>query len=357
MEVIRILVVEDSPLVATILKGLLGSDPDLLVVGVARDGEEALRLIPRVKPDLITMDLYMPGMNGVEATRRIMIEYPTPILILASALTGEKKVEAFQAMAYGALDLIGKDLYNGDEIDETTRKTLIDKIKHLARVTVSRRSPTLIPKTSPLSRKPLRSAEGTTQIPRRDTSEKLIGIVSSTGGPAILAALFSKLPADFPAPIAVVQHVMPDFCAGLVAWLNEQTPLSVKLATDNDLLRAGNIYLAPPDIHMGLNSFHRVQLRQGPPLEFVKPSGTLLLNSIAENYRSLGMGIVLTGLGVDGALGLKAMRDAGGYTIAQDEASSVACWMPREAVRLGAASCVVPADEIADKMIGWVKQK
>jgi two-component system chemotaxis response regulator CheB len=336
---IRVLVVDDSPILRQLIWSILESDPDLQVVGQARNGEEAVALCQRLEPDIITMDIRMPKMNGFQAIRRIMAESPRPIVVLTSTESNLELGVSSKALEAGALMVVGKP--HGLPGEDPKADQLIAQVKAMAGVKVVTRRWRLEKKTPALSqREPaLRPSPGPV---------RLIAIGASTGGPPALQAILSQLPADL--PVVVVQHMSPGFIQGLARWLNETTPLQVKVAGNGETLQAGMVYLAPDGRHLLVTAGGRARLRTSPPVSGHRPSATALFQSVAQNYGSAAVGVLLTGMGRDGAQGFKALRDAGAHTIAQDEATCVVFGMPKQAIALGAVEEVLPLEQIGARL-------
>jgi two-component system chemotaxis response regulator CheB len=317
------------------------------------------------------MDIEMPLMNGLEAIRLIMDEMPRPVLVV-TGLEAEAWVQAsFQAMEDGALVVMRKPSGLPEQDPEALQ--LITNVKTMAGVKVVRRSLWLAKKKPDLQRKrPLTGslapagASGDTQIQRKAVQPHLldetrspavyppmqvVAIGVSTGGPPALQAILMGLPPTFPAPVVIVQHISSGFVAGLARWLGDMTPLSVKVAEQGELLQPGTAYLAPDDFHLHLKPSGLVWLDPSPPIGSHRPSVTELFCSVAKSYGRQAVGVLLTGMGRDGAGGLKAMRQAGAYTIAQDEATSVIYGMPKAAIELDAVEEVLPLEHIAPRLI------
>jgi two-component system chemotaxis response regulator CheB len=344
---IRAIVVDDSPTAQKLLVTILQRAKGVQVVGVGTNGEEAVRLTKRLRPDVVTMDVRMPKMDGLEATRRIMQDTPTPIVVVTADLVQADMNLSFEALRAGALTVVGKP---GLDDPETCEK-IIRTVKLMAAVPVvhhwDRREwrppealgashpPTTLPRAAPLAKKDIKG------------HVNIIGIASSTGGPATLAKILGLLPADFSAPVLVVQHVTNGFIAGLAEWLDGVTPLHVGLASHGETPQPGSILLAPDDYHMRMNAQGIVELYKGKPYKGLRPSANCLFHSLARAYGSQAIGVVLTGMGDDGAEGLLALRQAGGLTLAQNEQSCVVYGMPREAVARDAIDQVLPLDQIA----------
>ena len=463
---IRVLIVEDSPLAAEILSSILQSDPEITVVGVAPNGLEALELTPRLKPDLITMDVWMPGMDGFATVEQIMAYHPTPILVITTSLSGSDVNISLTMLAAGALDVIEKPSRLDEATWEASKRDLIRKVKLLARVRVvthlkGRRgkgatppapappspappprpaanatngtippatppiagqlpppepvgegvtrftisappppgtpprpartpppttpphpSPPVPPPTPPAEEPPVppRRRVGTgplihgrrvgssplTSIRRGTTGTlaslpahppgqpginrfTLLTIASSTGGPQALLTLLRNLPPDFPLPIVVVQHIAAGFTQGLAEWLGREAGRPVQLAVEGVRPAPGQVLLAPDGRHLVASVDGRFHLDDGLPAE-IRPAADVLMQSIAGAYGDRAIGVILTGMGRDGAAGLKAMRWAGAYTIAQDEQTSLIFGMPRAAINLGVIDEVLALDAIAPRL-------
>ena len=341
----RVLVVEDSPAFRDLLVNILQSTPGLQVVGTARNGVEAVRLVRRLKPDIITMDVHMPEMDGFEATRQIMGEMPRPIIIVSASYNKNEQDLTFNALQSGALSVFEKPtLQDSPEV----YKRLAEQVKLMAEVKVVRR---WTPRETTAAPAPF----GSPALPKNGrTKLQMVAIASSTGGPGTLAEILRPLPADLPLPILIVQHITPGFAEGLAAWLHHQVPLEVRLARHSDEPRPGQVLIAPDDYHMQINSMGLVALVKTPPYNGLRPSANVLFHSLAQVYGPTSLGIILTGMGNDGAEGLQAMYEAGAQTIAQDKDSCVVFGMPAAAIELGAARQVLPASKIAAAMMALV---
>jgi two-component system, chemotaxis family, protein-glutamate methylesterase/glutaminase len=334
---IRVLVADDSATAREYLVYLLGEDPALRVVSTARDGLEAVAEAERLKPDLIVMDVHMPRMDGFEATRQIMERVPAPIVMCSASSSREEVAMTFAALEAGALTVIDKPGGPGHPRHAESARRLIETVKLMAEVKVVRRWPKrerrLPP--SPPSVKP-------------DRKIRLITIGASTGGPQVISEILARVAGALAAPILVVQHIAPGFTPGLVEWLGERTGLAVKLAEPGEGARPATAYFAPDGFQMGITREGRIRLARDLAEDGFCPSASYLFQSAAETYGPSALGILLTGMGRDGATGLKRLREAGGMTIAQDKESSVIFGMPAEAIRLGAAQYVLSPAQISD---------
>lgn len=332
---IRVLVADDSAVIREYLAYLLGEDSALEVVGTAQDGLEAVEMAERLKPDVILMDVHMPRMNGIEATCRIMERTPIPIVMASASTTGDEAAKTFDALKAGALTLVANPSGPDHPGQAENVRKLIQTVKLMAEVKVVRRWPKR-PHQAPPSPPPARP----------DQKVRLIAIGASTGGPQVLAEILAGLPDDLAAPVLIVQHISKGFIAGLVEWLGSSTPLAVKLAEPGEAVRPGTVYLAPDGAQMGIVKDGRLHLTSELSENGFSPSVSYLFRSVAEAYGRSAVGILLTGMGRDGADGLRELRKAGGVTIAQDEESSVIFGMPREAICLGAAQHVLAPEQI-----------
>ncbi len=337
---VRVLIVEDSPTLRLLLKTILESDPEIQVIGMAASGEEGVRQALALKPDIITMDIHLPGMDGFEATRRIMEQRPTPIVIVSSSVDRNEVMVTFNAIQAGALEVLEKPTSTNHPDYAALRERLITSVKLMSEVKVIRRY-----------RSPMAGRGQPGPVGRAARSYALVAIGASTGGPAALNALFKELPADFPLPIVVVQHMTIGFTAGLAAWLQLESRLPVKIAEEGESLRAGTIYLAPDDTHIEFRYRGVIGLSKAPVISHVRPSATVLFESVARVYGAEAIGILLTGMGDDGARGLKAMRERGAATIAQDEATSAVYGMPKVAAEIGAAEQILPLNQIVGAVL------
>ncbi len=336
---INVLVVEDSPTVRQFLVHVLSSDPQLRVVGTAANGEEALHAVAAHKPDLITMDINMPVMDGLEATRRIMETHPTPIVIVSGHVPTAEAAASFRALEAGALTVLPRPAGKGHRDHDKTAKDLVRMVKLMAEVRVVKRWP------HPESRLP-KPAVVAPPAPLPFTAE-VVAIGGSTGAPAIVETILARLPRKFALPILVVQHITPGFVDGFAQWLAQSSGWPVRVAAHGEPLLAGTVYVAPDRFHMGVQLPPRITLSEGPPEHALRPSVSFLFRSVAFSFGARAVGVLLSGMGHDGAEALKLMKDRGALTIAQDQQSSVVHSMPGEAIRLGAVSAVLPPDRIA----------
>ncbi len=326
---IRVLVVDDSALVRQSLKAILNSDPEIEVIGEARNGKEGYEKTLLLKPNVITMDLTMPVMDGAEAIAAILEECPTPIVVVSSMDT---KV-IVKALALGAMDFVAVT----GEIGEISAD-LIEKVRIASRVRPIRR---------------MRLSHAPRKIPiKKEIASKVVAIGVSTGGPQALQILFSKMPADFPAGILVVQHIAPGFIQGLADWLGQTTSLHYQVAKTGDVPKPGLVLFAPDGVHMTIDDQERIVLKEDVTKKMLHvPSIDVMMQSVAEVYQESAVGVIMTGMGRDGVEGISAIKSSGGHTIAQDEKSSAIYGMNKLAVDQGLISRVLALEHIADELI------
>jgi two-component system chemotaxis response regulator CheB len=335
---IRVLIIEDSPTMRAILMSRLSEEPDIAVIATAANATEGRELIKQFNPDVITLDIEMPGMNGLDFLEKIMTLRPTPVIVV-SGFTQEGTETTARALALGAVDCYAKANRSGDlPLEDDGR--LANLIRQAAQVRFNNRWP-VSPSVAARSKK-----AGSGNV-------SMIAIGSSTGGVEALQVLLKDFPVDCP-PTVIVQHVNPRFAGAIARTLDLASPAKVQLAQPDMPLTRGNIYLAPGgDRHMsvGGTGAHYLRLRPGDPVSGHIPSVDVLFQSVAEVVGARAVGILLTGMGSDGAKGLLAMAQAGAQTIAQDEATSTVFGMPRAAISLGAAGIVAPIDRIAQHVL------
>ncbi|MFH1603773.1 MAG: chemotaxis-specific protein-glutamate methyltransferase CheB [Pseudomonadota bacterium] len=340
---IRVLLVDDSPIAIEIIRRMLANAPDILVVGTAANGVEALELIPRIRPDVVCTDLHMPEMDGLAFTRVVMARNPLPILVLSVSVRDEQTRNIFQMLEAGALEILAKPR-GGLEFDfGIIANDLMTKIRILSGVKVigRRRSAAVDAAATPLPPSGLPAS-----LPR------IIGIGASTGGPRALEQVLRYLPADFPLPLLCVQHIAQGFMHGLVTWLASCCRIRVRTADEGARPLAGTAYFPPDDRHLEFDEAGTFRCSGALPFGGHRPSVDIAFSSLARCYGAAAVGVLLTGMGQDGAQGMLEMARARGLTIAQDEASSVVFGMPKRAIDLGAARHVLPLDQIGPTLCG-----
>lgn len=349
-KLIKVLVVEDSPVVREFLVYLLGTDTDIRVVGTANNGEEALEAVKRYRPDVITMDIHMPKMDGLEATRRIMETEPVPIVIVSGSVDPHENTKTFRAMEAGALAVLRRPAGIGHPDYETTARELVQTVKAMSEVKVVRRWPQKRREpTLPLVAKLL--VEKVAKV-------KVIALGASTGGPPVLQTILAMLPRDFPLPILIVQHMALGFIASFVEWLARTSALPVHVARQGERMLPGHVYVAPDECQLKVDHGGKIILTQDAPENGLRPSVSYLFRSLATVYG--GDAVVaglLTGMGRDGAEELRLLKDKGAVTFAQDKDSSVVHGMPGEAIKLDAATYILAPEKIAAVLAGLVKSK
>ena len=344
---VRVLVVDDSAFLRHTITKHLEADPEIAVVGRAHDGLEALDQIAALKPDVVTLDVEMPRMDGLAALKRIMAKSPTPVVML-SAYTHQGARATIQALMRGAVDFVPKPASKADL--DTTIDDLIAKVKVAAGV-----------HTRPILPRPMR-LPGPAHLParrsesralRRDDAVVVIG--ASTGGPRALEQVLLGLPADLPAALAIVQHMPSQFTGALAQRLNESTPLVVQEAAEGDRLSRGMALLAPGGSHLCFNGSARVTLDKGPRRNGVRPAADVTMESATECFGASVIGVVLTGMGGDGTAGAERIKAAGGRVIVEHESTSVVYGMPRSVIEAGLADRVVPLPEVAPTLLEMIE--
>ena len=339
------MIVDDSAVLRQQLRFILQSDSELLVVGEARDGEEAVALAKKLRPDVITMDIRMPRMDGLDAIRHIMAESPVPIVVVTADDVDKELGVTQRAPQLGAVAVLHKPGGISDPIYKAMSAKLIEQVKLMSGVKVISR-PRSVEAKLPIGTARAQAQPST--APFRSCEAEIIAMGASTGGPAALYKVLGGLPAKLPVPIVLVQHISLGFVEGLASWLAGGCKLPVRVGKHGEKLEGGTVYVAPDGCHMAVDVYGRLRLWDTPPVGGHRPAVNVLFESVAEAYGARAIGVLLTGMGADGAKGLKAMYDAGAMTIAQDEQSCVVFGMPREAIALGAARQIVPLDHIAD---------
>jgi two-component system, chemotaxis family, protein-glutamate methylesterase/glutaminase len=333
---LRVLVCEDSRAYAAALRQTLEHDGDIEVVAVCGTAEEAMAALPRIEPDLVTMDIEMPGMDGLEAVGEIMGSRPLPILVL-SAHVGRSSDKTAAALAAGALDALAKDDLDLRDPAGTVAAAFRHRIKVLGR--------------SRVIRHPLARLTASSGAPIRGRRASVVGVCASLGGPQLLMFLLKALPADYPIPILIVQHMAAGFTDGLARWLDQAAAIPVLLAEPGMEAAGPGAWLAPDGAHLALAGTGRLSLDRHTVAGRHRPSGDVLLGSIAAAAGRTGVAVVLSGIGSDGAAGAAAVRASGGLAIAQDEASSAVFGMPKAAIDLGVGAVLSPG-QIAACLLG-----
>lgn len=348
----RVLVAEDSAVARMLLVRLLSQDPELKIVGEVGDGAAAVKAVERLRPDVVVMDIRMPRMDGLEATRAIMAQRATPIVLVTAAAVRSDMDLSFRALESGALAVLAKPGGPGSDGFEKVSAELVKTVKLMADVRVVGRR----------GRSKHRSTNGGGQIRARSISApagpaNLVVIAASTGGPVALSVLLAGLPPGLPVPVMVVQHIGAGFDDGLVNWLGSRSALPVRLAQDGQPLRNGEVIVGPHGKHLGVSPGGRVVLSDSAPIGGHRPSATYLFRSAARAERFRPLGVILTGMGEDGVDGLVELKRVGGLVIAQDEATSVVYGMPARAIERGTADAVLPLENIASTIASATRPK
>ena len=348
---IKVLIVEDEIISKEMLFRILSSDPEIEVIGQVDNGKKAVEFVKHRKPDVITMDINMPIMNGFEATRMIMSTTPIPIVIVSASWEPKEVETSFLAIEAGALAILEKPRGIGHPLYEKTSKEVIETVKTMSQVkTITRR-----PKYKKAT---LLSAKSESEKPQviKPREIKIVAIGASTGGPLILQTILSELPKDFPVPIVIVQHIAEGFTEGFADWLSNSSPLNIHVANDGESILPGHVYIGRDGFQMEINKEGKIVLIKDTK-SIICPSVSNLFFSVANAFGENAIGILLTGMGKDGADGLKLMQDKGAITIAQNEESSVIFGMPGIAIETGAAIYEYSPEEIIEALKLFVMEK
>ena len=332
---IKVLIVDDSASMRMFLEHILNAGPGLTVIGTAGNGEEAITQAERLAPDVITMDIDMPLMNGLDATRRIMETRPVPIVILSGVLDRDEVITSFRALEAGAVAALQKPQGEGHPDHAWEVEALIQTVKLMSEIKLVRRWP--------------QAKKGETVSPLPETAgirpsqtPQVVAIGASTGGPVVIKEILSLLEKRFTLPVLIVQHMSPGFIRGFAEWLALSAGLPVHVASDGVKLLPGNVYVAPDGCHMLVDRNKGIRLSDAPPENGLRPAVSALFRSVTKIYGGRAVGVLLTGMGRDGADELLIMKKMGAVTIIQDQASSVIYGMPGEAAKLDAASFTLP---------------
>jgi len=345
---IRILIAEDSPTTTLLLKDLINNNSDMEVIGTAVNGREAVKMAHELKPDVITMDIHMPFMDGYQATRMIMSTTPIPIIVISSSVNKNEMQITFRAIEEGAVAVLEKPVMSGHTDYEKISNQLIRTIQAMSEVKLITRK-----LVQPVE-KQIADQIFTPLITPLDHAFEVVAIGCSTGGPQALSMILATMPADYPLPIVITQHMSSGFIDGMVKWLAGSTLMNVVLAEDQQELQPGTVYFAPDDRHLVIKRNSQglmVQLNESPPLNGFRPSATPLLESVAQVCGRHSIGIILSGMGQDGVAGLFEIQKVNGHTFVQDQASSVVFGMAAAAIKTGATDEIVALNDIAAHLI------
>ncbi len=341
MKQTRVLVVDDSSFIRNVIVNMLSADSSITVVGEAVNGKDAVEMVAELKPDIVTMDIDMPVMNGLEAIEQIMASNAVPILVVTSMGDADT---AYSAISNGALEVLPKPDVDPDRSMEFVRKIkLLSKVKVISHISGC--------KTDRDNRKKLINIKKS-----KRKMEKIVAIASSTGGPRALSVILSELPENFPCPIVIAQHIPQDFVYGMADWLNRISKLKVKRSDEGEILSPGTVYFSPSRKNMIINSNRKIVFTEKEPDEIYFPSCDTMLSSVADVYGENSIGVVLTGMGNDGVSGLKKVKGAGGVTIAQDEETSIVFGMPKAAIEEGCIDSILPLSKISNTVINMVME-
>ena len=340
---IRVLIVDASVIAAQLVAKILDSDPDIKIIGMARRGKEAVEMSSSLNPDLIALDIKVLYANGLAAIEQIMAYKPTPILALADLEHRIDESLSFKAFEVGILDIMPKPSLISLAERPQANEELIRNVKLLAKVKV-------------IAHPKGKHCKNTSLIKAgKDGVFKVVAIVSSAGGPRALMQILSKFPSDLPATVLVTQHLTEGFSEKLAKWLDENCKIRIREAKEGDELKSGLALISPTAFHMQIDSGAKIKLNDSPKIG-IKPSGDVLLSSVAEVCGDCAIGVVLTGMGSDGAKGIKAIKESGGKTLAQDRESSVVFGMPKVAIENGFIDEIVPLDKMAEKIMKLCKK-
>ena len=351
---------EDSEVVRHLLEYIINSDERLEVALSVSTAEEALARLPGLRPDIISMDINLPGMDGLEATHRIMTEQPTPILIVSSSIADQEANTSLEALRAGALTVAEKPVGIGHPHFDVQATQLINKLVIMSEVPVVRQRQGRYLRTGGPSPQGGITPTDFVAITRKAEIYLALGVVASTGGPQALVRLFTDLGNDFPLPVFLVQHITPAFVDSFARWLESVTRWKVIIAEEGTRPVPGHIYIAPADCHLrvepgGATGNVRLTLSGSPLVSGQRPSGSELFSSMAATYGRQAIGVLLTGMGEDGADGLLAMRTAGAHTIAEDQSTAIVYGMPAAAVNRGAATETLPLHRIGGSILALLR--
>jgi two-component system chemotaxis response regulator CheB len=340
-KLIKVLIVDDSVVMRKLLKDILESDPEIQVIGTVKNGIVALEQIPILKPDVVTLDIEMPKMDGLTALQHIMDQHPVPVLMISAMNTRQADI-TLKALDFGAVDFFPKTSGTLSLDIEKAGFDLIEKVKLAATIKVSR-----------IKKSQIFSAPHKRFLPTNE--DLIVAIGASTGGPKAIPEILSRLPRNLPAAILIVQHMPEGFTRSFAERLNWYTSIEVKEAADGDLITKGIAYIAPGNKHMSIHK-DKIEISDGPKINNVRPSVDVLMLSAAENYGPNCLGVILTGMGSDGAAGMKEIKNQGGYNIAQDKESCIVYGMSKTAIELQVVEKIASLDRIADDIMVYLEK-
>lgn len=349
---IKVLIADDSLVNQNLLKGLITGDSRFELVAIANNGSQAIEYVSRYRPDVVSMDIQMPVMSGIEATSKIMQNDPVPIVIVSSFYQPSEIEMAMKVLEAGAVTIISKPFGPGHPKFNQNARQYLNMLKSMSQVKVVRRKSSAYLQQTTFT--PSNIASSKTTPPASDF--KILVIGASAGGPEGLKTILSGIPSDFALPVLIVQHIDAHFAEGFCAWLNTFSTLPVQIGVNGNAMVAGNVYLPPGDKHLFVKSEGVIGVSDDPPVKGLKPAVTILFKSVAEIYGKLTLAILLSGMGKDGAAELKMLRDLGAYTIAQNEQSCLVFGMPGEASKIGAACKMLSPAEMIKEITDLVKK-
>ncbi len=359
---IRVLIVEDTLVGQHLLKGLLVDDPRFEIAGVVNNGLQAIEFVEKSKPDVVSMDIYMPILDGVEATRRIMEKNPVPIVIVSSFYNPSEVQMSFRILEAGALTILPRPFGPGHPKFLETARNYRNTLKTISEIQVKAlRTRRTAPESerraeAPVATRPASVTPKTGVVSSEFTQAEVIAVGASAGGPQAVRALLNSLPPDLKIPVMVVQHIDKIFAEGYCEWLGTMTGFPVVMATHGTSMLPGHIYLPPGDHHLGLSRRGVISLSKNPPEKGLRPAVSYLFRNVYQTYGKDCIGVILSGMGTDGADELRMLNSAGAVTFAQDAASSLVHGMPGEAIRLGAATMILSPEEIGMEINKLSKQ-
>ncbi len=353
---VRVLIVDDSQVTRSLFTGILERDDRFELVGVAFNGKQAIEYVAAYKPDVVSMDIEMPVMDGIRATQHIMAHHPVPILIVSSLYRPERAELAMEVLEAGALSIIPKPQGPGHPRFEHNVRQYLQMLRILSEVKVIRRKPRLPHPEKAAYKRPVAAPKGEgeeKQFTARDYKVLLIG--ASAGGPDAIKTIISRLPKQFPLPILLVQHIDPHFAEAYRSWVQSFSAMEVKFATTDQVLLPGSVYMPPGDLHLVFAAQDMATLSPAPPVRGHRPCISMLFQSARDVYGDQVIAVLLSGMGADGAFEMKQLRDGGALTIAQEETSCLVFGMPREAIRYGGATKVLTPSQIAENLLKMYK--
>ncbi|MDD5167535.1 MAG: chemotaxis-specific protein-glutamate methyltransferase CheB [Syntrophales bacterium] len=347
---IRVLIAEDSPVVAELIVHILSADPEVQVVGVVKNGEEVVSSVMLKQPDVVAMDVHMPVLNGFEATKRIMETAPLPIVVMSASWDDQGVEKTFRSLEAGALTAVEKPPGPAHPDYDRLARAFVETIKLMSEVKVVRRRFAVRPSETV-------GSPASVAVPGPNAGGKrIVAIGVSTGGPVVLQTILRALSQAFPVPVLIVQHIAHGFVRGMTEWLTQTTGFPVHIGKNGETVLDGHAYMAPDGHHLGIGRDGRLALSTSPPENGLRPAVSYLFRSVTEAYGAEGIGVLLTGMGKDGASELKQMKDKGAVTIVQDKESSVIHGMPGEAIKMDAATYIMTPEKTADMLVALVSR-